>query len=232
MSKREFLAQLREGAHGPFVETKPTPSKREFLAQLREGAHGPFFETKPTPSKREMLAQLREGADEPKPTPSKREFLAQLRAWADEPKPTPSKREMLAQLREGADEPKPTPSKREILAQLRAWADEPPSPIPIHQADENDVEDTEHIRPHLSRSSITSVSRMSTSSPIATTILDLEGEIEMKSNKTRMGKNGSSIGFFSEIYLNLLAAISIISFRIIQTIIINDYIYKLSYYFQ
>ena len=208
-------------------------SKREILAQLREWADGPFVEPKPTPSKREILAQLREGADEPKPTPSKREFLAQLRAWADEPKPTPSKREILAQLREGADEPKPTPSKREILAQLRAWADEPPSPIPIHQAEENDAEDTENIRPPLALSSTTSVSRMSTSSPVATTILDfLEGEIEMKSNRPRMDNNGNSIASFSEIQLQFWAAISIISFRIIQTIIINDYIYKLSYYFQ
>ena len=190
MSKREFLAQLREGAHGPFVETKPTPSKREFLAQLREGAHGPFFE--------------------PKPTPSKREILAQLRAWADEPKPTPSKREILAQLREGADETKPTPSKGGLLTQLRAWTDEPPSPTAIHQ----DVEATENIRPPLALPSITSV---------AITILDLEGEIEMQSNKTRMDNNGSSIGSCSEIYLNLLAAMSIISFRIIRTIIIKDY---------
>jgi hypothetical protein len=129
----------------------------------------------------------------------------------------------LAQLREGADEPKPTPSKREILAQLRAWADEPPSPIPIHQAEENNVADTENIRPPLALSSTTSVSRMSTSSPVATTILELEGQIDMKSNRPRMDNNGNSIASFSEIQLQFWAAISIISFRIIQTIIIKDY---------
>ena len=212
MSKRrEFLAQLREGAHGSYFEPKPSPSKREFLAQLRECADEPtpMPTPTPTPSKREILVQLREGAHglyfESKPAPSKREFLAQLREWADEPTPMPT----------------PTPSKREFLAQLREWADEP---TPIHQAEENKVEDAENIRPPLALSSTTSVSRMSTSSPIATNILDLEGDIKMKSNKPRMDNKGNSISLLSEIQLQFSAAISIISFRIISTIIIKDYI--------
>ena len=185
--------------------------RREFLALLGEGAHGPHFEPKPSPSKKDFLAQLRECADEPTPMPT--------------PTPTPSKREILIQLREGAHGPyfesKPAPSKREFLAQLREWADEP---TPIHQAEENKVEDAENIRPPLALSSTTSVSRMSTSSPIATNILDLEGDIKMKSNKPRMGNEGNSISLFSEIQLQFSAAISIISFRIISTIIIKDYI--------
>ena len=212
MSKRrEFLALLGEGAHGPHFEPKPSPSKKDFLAQLRECADEPtpMPTPTPTPSKREILVQLREGAHglyfESKPAPSKREFLAQLREWADEPTPMPT----------------PTPSKREFLAQLREWADEP---TPIHQAEENKVEDTENISPPLALSSTTSVSRMSTSSPIATNILDLEGDIKMKSNKPRMDNKGNSISLFSEIQLQFSAAISIISFRIISTIIIKDYI--------
>ena len=216
MSKRrEFLALLGEGAHGPHFEPKPSPSKKDFLAQLRECADEPTPmptptpTPTPTPSKREILVQLREGAHglyfESKPAPSKREFLAQLREWADEPTPMPT----------------PTPSKREFLAQLREWADEP---TPIHQAEENKVEDAENIRPPLALSSTTSVSRMSTSSPIATNILDLEGDIKMKSNKPRMDNKGNSISLFSEIQLQFSAAISIISFRIISTIIIKDYI--------
>ena len=155
--------------------------KRDILAQLREGAHGPYFGPKPSPSERKFLPQLREWADESTPTPSKRKFLAQLREWADEA-------------------------------------------TPIYQAEENIVEDTENIRPPLALSSTTSVSRMSTSSPIATNILDLEGDIKMKSNKPRMGNEGNSISLFSEIQLQFSAAISIISFRIISTIIIKDYI--------
>ena len=212
MSKRrEFLALLGEGAHGPYFEPKPSPSKKDFLAQLRECADEPtkMPTPTPTPSKREILVQLREGAHglyfESKPAPSKREFLAQLREWADEPTPMPT----------------PTPSKREFLAQLREWADEP---TPIHQAEENKVEDTENISPPLALSSTTSVSRMSTSSPIATNILDLEGDIKMKSNKPRMDNKGNSISLLSEIQLQFSAAISIISFRIISTIIIKDYI--------